>query len=408
MRVLLLSQYFFPEVGATQTRMYQFAKTLAELGHTVDVLTEFPNHPTGVIPDSYRGRWLEYDGSHPFRIVRVRVFASPHKTFLTRIAFYFSYCAMAVVASFALPRRYEVVAATSPPLPVALAGVMIAWAKRSAFVMDVRDLWPKAAKALRELSNPALYRCAERAERFLYRRAARITATTKSFCRYIAGCDPAFAAKTRLVPNGTLEDIFSPARGDNGIKRQLGLESAFVIVYAGLHGIAQDLDTAIDAASRLKASGVQFVFVGEGPRKAHLVAAAAARGADNVRFLPQVRLEDSCFYMNAADAVLVPLAADPVFDMFVPSKLFDAMSCARPVILSVDGEARDILAEAGAGVFAEPGDSRALADAVLALRDDPAGRSEMGRRGREFVLRHYRRTEQAVRFAEILSEAAAR
>src|SRR5262249_11903319 len=154
MRVLLLSQYFFPEVGATQTRMFQFAQTLAELGHEVDVIAEFPNHPIGIIPESYKGRWIEYDRTHPFPIIRVRVITSPSKTFWTRLGLYGSYWAMAVVAAFRLPGRYDVVAATSPPLPVAWAGSVIGTIKRCPFVMDVRDLWPTAAKALNELSNP--------------------------------------------------------------------------------------------------------------------------------------------------------------------------------------------------------------------------------------------------------------
>jgi glycosyltransferase involved in cell wall biosynthesis len=403
MRVLLLSQYFFPEVGATQTRMFQFAQTLSDLGHDVDVLTEFPNHPVGVIPDSYRGRWIEYDRTHPFRIIRVRVFASARKTFWTRLGFYGSYCAMAIVEGLRLP-RYDVVAATSPPLSVACAGLVISALKRSRFVMDVRDLWPAAAKALHELSSPTLYRIAERTERSLYRNAVRITATTRRFVKYIAACDPSFEAKTHLVPNGTLEDVFSPARGDNGVRQRLGLDGKFVAVYAGLHGVAQGLEMIVDAAARLDGA-VEFVFLGEGPRKSALEREAAARGIRNVRFLPQVPLDESCYYMNAADVVLVPLAADPVFDMFVPSKLFDAMSCARPVVLSVDGEAREILEEARAGVFVPPGDSKALASTLLSLRSDAGRCVEMGRRGREFVVRHYLRTNQARRFAEILSDA---
>jgi glycosyltransferase involved in cell wall biosynthesis len=407
MRVLLLSQYFFPEVGATQTRMYQFAQTLADLGHDVDVLTEFPNHPVGVIPESYRGRWIEDDRSHAFRIVRVRVFASPRKTFATRLGFYGSYFLMAVFASMRLARRYDVVAATSPPLPVAMAGAVISSTKRAAFVMDVRDLWPAAARALNELSNPTLYKLAESIERRLYRRAARITVTTRRFERYIVERDAGLRAKIQVVPNGTLEDVFTPARGDGGVRERLGLGTKFVAVYAGLHGIAQGLETVLAAAEALKGSGIEFVLVGEGPRKTALEASAAARRLDHVRFVPQVPLEESCYYLNAADAILVPLAADPVFDMFVPSKMFDAMACAVPVILSVSGEAREILEEAQAGVFVPPGDADALARAILALRDDRERGREMGRRGREFVMQHYLRGEQARQFARVLTDAAA-
>ena len=406
MRVLLLSQYFFPEVGATQTRMSHFAQALVDLGHEVHVVTEFPNHPIGIIPDSYRGRWIEYDHSHPFHIIRVRVLASMRKTFWTRLGFYGSYCAMAILASVRLPGRYDVVVATSPPLSVAVAGAVLSSIKRAPFVMDVRDLWPRAAKALKELSNPLLYRLAERTEHALYRKAARITVTTKRFACHVAECDATFAAKTHLVPNGTVESVFSPERGDDGLRQRLGLEDKFVVVYAGLHGVAQGLETVIEAAARLKGAGVEFLFVGEGPRKEALKILAAKRDLAEVRFIAQVPLEESCYYLNAADALLVPLAADPVFEMFVPSKLFDAMACATPVILSVDGEAREILEEAGGGLFARPGDPQALVDAILELRAHPARRLEMGRRGRDFVRRRYLRADQARHFARIVTDAA--
>ena len=408
MRVLLISQYFFPEVGATQTRMMEFARALTEAGHEVDVLTEFPNHPAGVIPDSYKGRWVEFDRSLPFRIVRVWVAASRQKTFRTRLQFYGSFVAMAIAASVRLPRRYDVVAATSPPLPVALAGLVIARLKRAAFVMDVRDLWPLAAGALKELSNPRMYRWAERLEQRLYRGADRITVTTRAFERHIGAQDPRRTGKIVYVPNGTVERVFDPAAGDNGIRARLGLEHRFVVTYAGLHGVAQDLSTVLAAAERLKAHPhVHFLFVGEGPLKDALQAEARQRGLSSVTFHPQVPLEESVWFLNASDALLVPLTADPVFRMFVPSKLFDSMACAKPVVLSVDGEARELLEQADAGVFVPPGSAERLAESILRLAADPAACDRMGRNGRSYVLKNYRRSEQARHFAAVAAEAAA-
>jgi glycosyltransferase involved in cell wall biosynthesis len=409
MRVLLISQYFFPEVGATQTRMMEFARALSDGGHDVDVLTEFPNHPAGVIPDSYKGRWVELDRSLPFRIVRVWVAASRRKTFRTRLQFYGSFVAMAIAASVRLPPRYDVVAATSPPLPVALAGLVIARLKRAAFVMDVRDLWPLAAGALKELSNPRVYRWAERLEQRLYRAADRITVTTRAFARHIGLQDARRIGKIVYVPNGTVERVFDPAAGDNGVRARLGLEQRFVVTYAGLHGVAQDLSTALAAAEILKPHPrVQFLFVGEGPLKDALEAEARQRGLSSVTFHPQVPLEESVWFLNASDALLVPLTADPVFRMFVPSKLFDSMACAKPVLLSVDGEARELLEEADAGVFVPPGSAERLAESILRLASDPAACARMGTNGRSYVLKNYRRSEQARHFAAVVADAASR
>jgi glycosyltransferase involved in cell wall biosynthesis len=406
MRVLLVSQYFFPEVGATQTRMMEFARALTDAGHQVDVLTEFPNHPAGVIPDSYRGKWIELDGSMPFRIIRVWVSTGRQKTLTTRLMFYGSFVAMALAAGLQLPRRYDVVAATSPPLPAAFAGWLLARLKRAAFVMDVRDLWPLAAGALKELSNRRMYRWAERLEQLLYDRADRITVTTRAFERHITAQDPRRAGKIVHVPNGTVEHVFDPARGDNGLRRRLGLQDRFVVTYAGLHGVAQDLTTVLEAAEQLKGHPrVHFLFVGEGPLKAALTLEARRRNLTSVTFHDQVPLEDSAWFLNASDALLVPLTADPVFHMFVPSKLFDAMACARPVLLSVDGEARGLLEAADAGLFVPPGDPGRLADSILKLANDPALCEMMGRRGRTYVLRNYLRSTQARHFASVVNDA---
>ena len=407
MRVLLVSQYFHPEVGATQTRMYEFAQALAA-EHEVDVLAEFPNHPIGVIPPEYRGRWFSSDGSGPFRIARVWVYARPRKRFWTRLAFYASFALMAVVGSFRLERRYDVVAATSPPLPVAVAGWLISRLKRAAFVMDVRDLWPHAARALGELRGRQAYRLAEAVELGLYRRAARITVTTAAFRDDIARRLPAVANRIELVPNGTLEQLFDPARGDRGLRQTLVGDGRCLVAYVGLHGLAQGLESVIESARRLQESAapVDFLFVGEGPRKAALVGLAESLRLRNVRFLPQVPLDQSAYYMNAADVLLVTLTADPAFAMFVPSKLFDAMACAKPVVLTVPGEARAILDQAGAGVFVPPGDVDALAAALRALAADAERRARFGAAGRSFVVRHYRRAEQARRFSAIVERAA--
>ncbi len=409
MKVLLVSQYFFPEVGATQTRMWEFARALTDAGHQVDVLTEFPNHPIGVIPERYRGRWIDIDETLPFRVVRVWVYATPVKTFRTRLLFYGTFLATAIAMSVRLARRYDVVVATSPPLPVALAGVVLSRLKRAAFIMDVRDLWPLAAGALKELSNPRLYGWAERLEQYLYRKADRITVTTRAFEAHILAQDPARRPKLAHVPNGTIVEIFDGARGDGGLRRRLGFDECFVVTYAGLHGVAQGLSTVLAAAERLaECPRVRFVFLGEGPLKASLKRDADARRLSNVVFVDQVPLDESAQYLNASDAVVVPLIPDPVFHMFVPSKLFDAMACAKPVLLLVDGEARSILEEAGAGLYVEPGNDTKLADAVLTLAASPGMCEAMGGRGRDYVRAHYDRRTQSRHFTRIVEEAAGR
>ena len=404
MRVLLLTQYFPPEIGATQNRMAEFAAALAAAGHDVEVLTEVPNHPSGIVAPAYRRRWIYREAEQGYRVTRVWVLARPRKTFVTRAGFYATFFFMAILACLSGRQRYDVVVATTPPLTVAAAGLALSRLKRAPFVVDVRDLWPEAAAALGELSNPVLYRAAARLERAVYRGARAITATTVPFCEYIAAHGG--EGRTSHVPNGTRPDLFVAAAGARtAFREQHGLsDDRFVLAYVGLHGIAQGLEVVLDAAPALP--DVLFMLVGEGPRKAALKEECDRRGCANVRFLREVPSASVAAVMAGADALLVTLSPAPVFRTFVPSKLFDAMAAARPVILMVDGEARRILDEAGAGVFVPPGDAAALAAAITGLRHDARERDRMGAAGRAFVAANYDRRQQAARFAHIVAAAA--
>ncbi|MBN2170286.1 MAG: glycosyltransferase family 4 protein [Candidatus Krumholzibacteriota bacterium] len=389
--VVILSQYFHPEVGATQTRARELARAFTRAGHRVTVIGEFPNHPHGVIPASYRGKLYEWDALDGFRVLRVRVAASPVKSFRTRLAFYASYAFMAALAGCKRLGRVDLVLATSPPLPVAAAGLALADLRRAPFVMDVRDLWPDAAVALGELSRPWMIRAAARLERRLYRRALLVTAVTRGFVEAIAakGID---RAKLHWAPNGTLPELFAPERGDAGLRARLGLEGRFLVTFAGLFGIAQGMDFLLDlAASYRDDPGIAFLFLGDGPLRARMAARASEERLDNVVLHPQVPPEEAAPFLNASDLLLVPLRDDPVFATFVPSKLFDFLACRPPVLLAVPGEAEAILRESGGGVAARPEDLASFRSTIEAVRADPAAAARMGEAGRRFAVSRFAR-----------------
>ena len=402
LRIVLLSQYFPPEIGATQSRMQAFAEYLAARGHEVTVVCEFPNHPHGVMPAEYRGRVVEDDRSNSYRILRVWVMASPEKTQRTRMQFYLSYMALATAVA-PLVGRVDVVLATSPPLFTGLAGTAIARLNGAPLVLDVRDLWPAAAASLGQISLGPAFRIAEALERFLYREAAIVVAVTNPFCRYIdarRGRPPG----TVLIPNGTLDVFF--AEGDAAARTEPGRNGRFLVTFAGTHGIAQALPSVLDAAERM--NGVaEFAFVGDGPVKRLLVEDARRRGLANVTFHDQIPIERAAKLLAQSDALLVPISAHPTFSDFVPSKLLDFMALGRPVVLSARGEAAGILALAQAGIAVEPEDPDALADAVRWLVAHPVEADEMGLRGREFARRRLR-SEQAARLEQVLLDVARR
>jgi glycosyltransferase involved in cell wall biosynthesis len=401
LRIVLVSQYFPPEVGATQSRMQSFAEYLAARGHRVTVIAEFPNHPQGVMPPEYHGRVVEDDRSNPYRVLRVWVKTSSEKTQVTRLSFYLSFMALATAVA---PRagRADVVVATTPPLFTAMAGLAIARMNAAPYVLDVRDLWPAAATSLMQISPGWETRAAEVIERRLYRAATVTTAVTRPFCDHIdalRGRGPS----TVLLPNGTIPQFF--VAEDDGARERLDLpRDRFLVTFAGILGIAQALPSAIEAFALLE-DVADLLLVGDGPMKSILTEQVRSSGIANVRFRAQIALTEIPPVLAASDALLVPLSAHPTFEQFVPSKLTDFMAAGRPVVLSAAGEAARILERAGGGIAVAPESPEELAQAVRWLADHPQDAAEMALRGRAFALRRLR-SRQAERLEQVLFDAA--
>jgi glycosyltransferase involved in cell wall biosynthesis len=406
MYILYLSQYFPPEVGATQTRAYEMARGLVQAGHRVTMLTEAPNHPSGIVPPAYRGKWVVRSELDGIDVLRVWVKASPVKTFRSRMAFYLSYMANAALVG-ALKARgpFDVVYATSPPLFVGAAGLALHGLKRAPFVFEVRDLWPESAVALGELRSPRAIAWAGKLEELCYNRASRIVVVTEGIRQRLLARGQA-AEKLVLIPNGANTELFQPqpALGAE-FRQQHGLRSDdFVVAYAGIHGIAQGLETVLRAAQMLRdQDNIRFVMVGEGPVKPELQQLRADLSLDNVLMLPEQPRTSMPAVLSAADVALVPLRKVELFEHAVPSKLFDAWACGCPVLLSIDGEARRVLEAANGGLFVPPEDPTALARAIneLALLPD-RGRS-LGADGRRFTEERYSRQAQARQLEQLLS-----
>ena len=400
LRIIIASQYFPPEIGATQIRMQAFAEFLAARGHRVTVICEFPNHPHGVMPAEYHGRVAEDDRTNPYRILRVWVKADPEKTTVSRMAFYLSYMALATAVS-PLAGRADVVLATTPPLFVGAAGLAIARMNLAPLVLDVRDLWPAAAVGLNEISTGRALSVAEALERRLYKSAGAVVAVTRSFCEHIDRIRR-IPPRTVFIPNGTLERFFAPHDGE--ARADLGIDpDRFLVTFAGTHGIAQGLPAVLQAAMR--ADGIHFAFVGEGPSKKALLSSARELGVENVSFHSQVSVEQIPHVLASSDALIVPLSAHPTFASFVPSKLYDFMAVGRPVIFSGRGEAARIVEHTRSGLVVEPEQPDALAQAAMWLAHHPREARAMGKRGQEFARGRLRRV-QAERLEQVLLHLA--
>ncbi|HYR56389.1 MAG TPA: glycosyltransferase family 4 protein [Myxococcaceae bacterium] len=406
-RILYLSQYFPPEMGAPAARVYELSREWAALGHDVTVLTGFPNHPTGVIPPEYRGQLIRRELLDGINVVRTPIYAAANQGLIKRGLNYTSYAASAAVLGPFLTARPDVVIATSPQLLTAVAGFWISALKRIPFVFEVRDLWPRSIVEVGALSahHPAIL-LLEQLEMFLYSKADRIVTVTDAFVDELSDRGVS-RAKMRVVKNGVDLDLFRPSARQNEVRRELGLSSDdFMCLYVGTHGMAHGLETILEAAARLrKESHVRFVLVGEGAEKAALKEKARSmRLLDSVTFVDKQARSRVALYLAASDLSLVLLRKRPLFKTVLPSKIFEIMGAGRPMILTVDGEARQLVEEAKAGVFVTPEDPVALAESILRLEKSPPLCAEMGSSGRAFVEARFSRKTLAQQYLGVLDE----
>lgn len=388
MRVLLASQYFTPEVTAAAPRAHAFAAGLAARGHDVEVISEVPSHPEGVVHPGFSGaRPVTRRNLDGFRVSYVGVHVTQSKRARARVANYGTYAASAVLQG-SLMRRPDAVVATSPPLPVGWVGSALAARHRVPWVLDVRDLWPEVAVLVGELAEGSrAARAAERLERRLYRSATEITTVTHPFAEKIA--ERGGRGKISVIPNGTTPTYLDAADESPGREELAPAGAGFVWTYAGNMGLAQGLEAAVDAAGEL-GEGFELLMLGSGPMLESLRERAAGLPAGRVVFADAVPPERAARIMRASDALLVPLAADPGLAGFVPSKLFDCCAVGRPVVVATPGEANRLASEAGAAMDVPPGDPAAIAGAVRRLASDEGLREKLAAAGRSFAARYER------------------
>jgi glycosyltransferase involved in cell wall biosynthesis len=406
MRILFVSQYFPPEPGAPAARVSELTRAWAKAGHEVTVLTAMPNHPTGVVPPEYRGRAIVREKVDGVEVVRTPIYATANEGKVKRSIGYASFATSATLWGQLHAKHVDVVIATSPQLLVGAAGRAIALLRRAPFVFEVRDLWPESVVAVGALpAEHPVVRALEVAEMHLYRAADAIVLVTDAFrTRLIErGVD---ATKLHVVKNGVDLARFSPASRDTPLRKQLGFGDRFVAAYVGTHGMAHALDAVVDVAKR--SGDVRFLFVGEGAERARIEKRAKDEGVANAVFLGSLPRERMNEVYATADVCLVTLRKTDLFTTVIPSKIFEIAAMGRPILLSVDGEAREIVERSGGGEFVPPEDVGAMVDAIRRLTQDPDRAAEMGRRGRAFVMREFDRNVLAADYLTILEGVVAR
>jgi colanic acid biosynthesis glycosyl transferase WcaI len=408
-KILYISQYFPPEMGAPSARVSELAQRWAQAGHDVTVLTGFPNHPDGIVRPEYRTSFRHMifrERVHDVNVVRSWLLPLPNRKAIERMLNYSSFMASAAITGSFLGAP-DAVIASSPQLLVGLAGWWISRLKHVPFIFEVRDLWPESLVAVGVgNANSALHRSLTRIAAFLYRKADHIVVVTPAFREFLVDRWQVPAEKISVVPNGVETRVFSPQFPDHDLRKSLGGDGKFIVSFIGTMGLAHGLNTLIAAAERFQKTepGVLFILVGEGADRQRITAIAQAKGLSNIRFVLQQLREKVPDYIAASDVCLVLLKKSEVFETVIPTKMLEFMSCAKPVILGVAGQAREIIERSRAGICIEPENVEQLCDAILTLRKQDWLRDSLGRNGREYIIRNLSRDRTADEYLRVLNE----
>jgi glycosyltransferase involved in cell wall biosynthesis len=389
MRLLILSQYFEPELGAPQVRLAAFARELLRLGHQVEVVTALPSHPLGRIFPAYRGRLYRRETT-PDGLVVHRVWCYPAMgTGPKRMLNYLSF-AVTALAGLVCCRRPDLLFVESPPLCLSLPGWIAARLWRTPMTFNVADLWPDTVVALGVLREGPALRLARRLETWSYARSRLVNAVTDGIRETLIRDREMDPARVTFLPNGVDPALFAPGAADPALAAELGLEGRSVILYAGTLGLAQGLDVALDAMKLVapRRPEVLLVFLGDGSDRRRLEDRVHSERIPGVRFLDARPLPEVARLYRLAVAGLAVLRRLPLFEGARPSKLFPIMASALPVLYSGAGEGARLVTGAGAGLAAPPEDPEALAQALLQLLQDPEAARAMGRSGRAYAEAH--------------------
>ncbi len=403
MKILYISQYFHPEIGATTNRALANVRYLTKQGHDVTVLTEMPNHPKGIIFEGYKGKMFMTETMEDFKIKRVWVYTSVNKNFITRLLFYISFAFLGTLSAIFSWKKYDIVYVTSPPLFVGIIGLALKFFfPKTKFIFEVRDLWPDAAVEMGELKNKHFRKFSYALEKSLYKNADHIVAVTKRFKQRII--ENGYSKnKISVIRNGS-DLSFKPVDVSEELKEKFQVDKNFIVIYAGNLGLAQNLTVVLKAAEKLKEKKILFLMVGTGPEETLLKNYAKSHNLTNVIFTGEIAKDDMSEYLSLSDCGLIPLKNIEVFERTIPSKLFDYMSANLPIILGVKGEAKEILEKSEAGICFEPDNVDELVEEIEYLKTNSLELEKMKQKGRDFVKTNFDRNELAKKLDDVFAK----
>ncbi len=406
MKILFLTQYFPPEVGAPQNRLFELAVILQKKGADITVLTAMPNYPQMKVHGEYKGKCRFYEEMNGLRVFRSWIFVSQKRSIFFRLLNYFSFVWSSFWAGWFRLGKFDYIFCESPPLFLGISAYLLKKLKKAALIFNVSDLWPESAEKLGLVKNKTFLKISTKLEEFLYRKSGIITGQTQGIVRNIASRFP--EKKVYWLPNGVDVDYFNPSRNFSDWRKENKFsQNDFLLLYAGIIGYAQGLEVILNAANLLKddKKDIKFVILGSGPEKEKLIALKKEMSLENVFFLETIPKKEMPSVINAIDVSIIPLRKIDLFKGAIPSKIFETLSMQKPIILGVEGEAKNLFIDEGkCGLSFEPENHKELADRILKLYKDRVLLKELGVNGREFIMRNFDRSLIAENFWNYLSE----
>ncbi|MEQ1585536.1 MAG: glycosyltransferase family 4 protein [Cyclobacteriaceae bacterium] len=395
--VIILTQYYPPETGAPQNRLHSLAKYLKQSGHEICVVTALPNYPKNEIFNGYKDHYSVRETIDDIPVHRRWIFVSRSRSVIARLFNYFSFVVTSFFALLRLPKG-DYIICESPPLFLGITAVLISRIKGSRLVFNVSDLWPESAEKLHIISNRFLINLSYRLEHWIYRNAFIISGQTKGIVKSIQDRFP--SKKVVWFPNGVDVDFFDGLYELYNWRQELNFsEDDFVLLYAGIIGHAQGLDVILQAAEHMQELSVRFLVVGDGPEKERLMAIAYEKKLLNVFFLPNLPKSKIPSLIHACDAYIVPLKKLDLFKGAIPSKLFEPLSMGKPILLGVNGEAKELFIDEGkSGLYFEPENAAALVTQLKTLYEDRTLVETLGKSGKRYVETNFDRNHIHERF----------
>jgi len=397
MHILLIHQAFAALDEPGGTRHHELARYLADRNQRVSIIASPVSYLTG--DDSPNSPFTE-DKNGFIRIYRTYTYPALHKSFFHRLISFFSFMFSSFFKSISI-RKVDLVWGTTPPIFQSFTALLVSRIRGVPFLLEVRDLWPEFAIAVGVLKSPLLIRLSYWLEKFLYRHADRIVVNSPGFIEHVANQG---GRNIHLVPNGADVGLFELLETHKS-RKSLGWEEKFTALYAGAHGMSNDLEVLLESAKELSSNpNIQFALVGDGKEKASLVEKAKMMRLGNIHFLPPVSKKQIGQTLSAADACIAILKPIEMYKTTYPNKVFDYMAAGKPVILAIDGVIRDVVESADCGIFCTPGDPQAIADAIKFLYNNQNRSRQMGLNGRKYLEDHFDREKIAGDLAGLMEE----